>query len=405
MSILLFPTEHNNIMLYTFPQDYLTDVKASIKDEILLSYDIVNSSLKYFCFEINDDIVSNISRRISNMLAIKIRVIDISSYFEIIVYDKDDTDIQHKELLSYIGYDSDIHLLLYLVLVLDSPADGGENIIHIDNNFKSSIYLPSSIDILFSRHALYEVSKIISGVKRIAVFKITAGFVLESDIIADINYLGWMHIYERELRNKFCYCHAKYINPYNEEYKQISILVNNLGKCMITAMHNNVRKIKRPTIFSSFEEFCIKVIFPYCDKIEISGINGNIYSFSNQDTETFIPNDPVLFEKLEQACTKREDKHYEIIGRSLLCSHKETVICVMKKFYFSLPDKERLIDKALELSIVPRSDWFNLPESQKRNVLSWWSYNKLFRTITADRLFEEEFDEFRYSESSGEDGI
>ncbi|AAF44599.1 C4L/C10L-like family protein [Fowlpox virus] len=345
---------------------------------------------KQIVFEnsLNDDLLKKLHALIYDELSTVVDSVTVENTVTLIMYEKGDYFARHRDFSTVFSKNIIcVHLLLYL----EQPETGGETVIYIDNN--TSVKLKT--DHLFDKTIEHESITVESGRKCVALFDVLLEKKLSAstNVIGSIEYLGKkINLYDRENDLQLCYCDMVIERMTEDKEYSLGMISDRSGRC-IKSHHNGSIVRYRKEEYGSFDALCIYNMNEV-DEIWTGDKKHIIWSTIDKKTGTsFIPIDPVLYEKLK-AISSKEHKEYKDL-RGFCNSRTEYICCSVSKYYFDLPTKTDLIHEVInsidyDTKSVGTPDWYTLPIEVKQTILGNMSYEELFNIVRGNIALEED---------------
>lgn len=404
--------------IHIFSDDYFSDFKKSLIEEIETNYmdydfresrildehtgyevlDLENCKSKQIVYEsLCKDLTTKLENLIVSQLKYIIREVRVENKVTFIIYGVGD---YLKKTNNNPGKKKSKNTLcMYILLLLQKATEGGETKFYL-KEINSSV--DTSSDVLFDKSVYHETTMVESGVTYVALFDVTMKLKTEKGILDTIEYLDVsINLYDHENNNTLCYCEVIYIALPCKKLIHAGILINRKGKCILTHVNNKIHSVEHPIVFSSFQDISIskfnrEYTVAYIEKNTINDIAWS--SIDSNEEDSYLPNDKELFEKLMKISSKEHAKCYEIecIDENNKESDPCYIYCMVSKYYFNLPDKDYITDYIIEHGDTlesPSDDWQELEDSKKRDLLSSYEYDQLFKIVLSKQEYDRQSDE------------
>lgn len=404
--------------MHIFSDDYFSDFKKLLIEEIetnYMDYDFSESRIldEHTGYEILDlehckskqivyeslckDLTTKLENLIVSQLKYIVSEVRVENKVTFVVYGVG--DYLKKTNNKPCKKKSKNTLCMYILLLLQKATEGGKTKFYL----KGINSLDISSDVLFDKSVYHETTIVESGVTYVALLDVTMKLKTEKGIVDTIEYLDVsINLYDRENNNTLCYCEVIYIAPpCNKKLVRAGILINRKGKCLLTHINNKIHSIEHPIVFSSFQDVSVskfnrEYTVAYLEKNTINDIAWS--SIDSNENDNYLPNDKELFDKLMKISSKEHAKCYEIeyIDESNEDAEPYYAYCMVSKYYFKLPDKESIINYIIKqgdsLEAIS-TDWKELEDSKKCDLLSSYERDQLFKIVLSKQEYDLQSDE------------
>ncbi|ARF02782.1 SWPV1-208 [Shearwaterpox virus] len=395
----------NNVLVHVFSKSYFETFKKGLLSKLNLHNvdDIKRYSKdsKIFCTKrgaevisikdrkstqvvfkdvLKDEVIKELKELIYSDLKSSVDDIIISNTVTLVVYDKGDYFRKHKDFSSLFSRNTTCaHLLLYL----EKPEIGGETAIYLGYEDTSSLKVTS--DVIFDKTISHESLTVTEGRKCIALFDVILKSKLSpsTNKIASIQYLdSEIPLYDRENNLELCYCDMEIKRLEGDrDHIRAGFIFDRSGRCV--KVHYCGEPLKSNVSFRSFKAMCA-VHMIELDDIWMGKDDHIVWSRINEDDTSFIPTDPVLYDRLLSIATKEHSENKDL--RGFCNSETEYIYCSVSKFYFNLPNESEIIDKIIskyntEIVSIDGVNWTTLPIEMRREILCKMSYKELFSLL------------------------
>ncbi|AUD40362.1 C4L/C10L family protein [Flamingopox virus FGPVKD09] len=343
---------------------------------------------KQIVFEksLDDDLLKKLHTLIYNELSTLVDSVTIDNTVTLIMYEEGDYFAKHRDFSTIFSKNIIcVHLLLYL----EQPEIGGETVIYIDNNTSMKL----KTDHLFDKTIEHESLIVESGRKCVALFDVFLEKKLSTstNVIGSIEYLGKkINLYDRENDLQLCYCDMVIERMTEDEEYSLGMISDRSGRCIKS--HHDGSIVRYCKEYGSFDDLCI-FNMDELDEVWMSDKKHIMWSTIDEETGTsFIPIDPILYEKLKAISSKEHREHKDL--RGFCNSRTEYICCSVSKYYFNLPTKTDLIYEVInstnsDIKPTDTPNWCTLPIEVKQTILDNMSYEELFHLVRGKIDLEE----------------